>query len=402
MKTTSFVTKATILAAGIVLLTGCGKYGNDPSSGGQLFLVGCAGNSDGSLTRGLYTMKVTAPQPKFEFITEYYAWANSLRYVDFNNGRIAYNVDNPPENQSCVAYMDASNLKAIKFVPTPAAEPGWICTVSKSVKPAVMKDGRIIYHVVFRRDVYEDHHEGQLAIFNPKTNSIELSGNPTDIVLAQPEQGGDTESGSMTGYFALSVDNKYVYCQVYGYGTDWGSYHTDYHFIVRYTIGQPFSYQRVAQTDLLVRGRTGDGKYLIVGSNGDSRINLANNLLEENVAESGTSSYIGEVAKNSSKVLATYRGEGLAIYDFNQTPSWMYYIIRQEDMESNYNGIGVSCLFSNDETKVYFTGSTDYYTNYRTDLTLFSCPVKEKNMEPDSLTQLPVEFCTNFMLLLSE
>jgi PKD repeat protein len=372
-----------------------------PPTNKQLFLVACTGSAKGSYSEGLYTAEVASPAPKFEFITEYYPWAKSMNYVDYNNGRIAFNVDNPPEGKSCVAYMDVDNLKNVRFVPIPSAEPGWICTVSKSSRPAVLNDGRIAYHVVFRRDVYEDHHEGQLAIYDPVTESIELSGDPSAFVLAQPEQGSDTEAGSMNGHFALSKDGRYLYCGVYGYGTDWGSYHEDYNFIVKYTIGDPFSYARIAQTDYSITGITGDGNYLVVG--GKNRINLSTLALDEDIISSGgLEMREGQAAQSSSRAISIYRGVGLVLYDVNSTSAWVYDIILQDNMQHDYNGLGWSACFSKDDSKVYFTGSTDFYTNYRTDLVLFSSPVMENNVKPDSLTLFPVEFCNNFFLLLSE
>jgi len=47
-----------------------------------------------------------------------------MNCVDYNNGRNAFNMDNPPEGKSFVAYTDVANLNDVKFVPVPTAEPG--------------------------------------------------------------------------------------------------------------------------------------------------------------------------------------------------------------------------------------------------------------------------------------
>lgn len=403
MKALRFFTKSVFLVSAIAIFAGCSDYVQDPdpSTGGPLFLIACNGNDDGSLVEGLYTMQIASPAPKLEFITEYYPWAKGLNYVDFNNGRIAFNVDNPPEGQSRVAYMDVSNLKDVKFVPNPSAPEGWVCKMSKGAKPLVFKDGRIAYHVVFTREVYEDHHEGQLAIYNPKNGSIELSGKLTDFILAQPENGGDTEDGSMKAGFALSPDNKYIYCWVYGYGTTWGSYHEDTDYIARYTVGKPFSYERVEQTSR-VDYITGDGKYLIVGG-GIHRITLSTSSFDQDISEYDIIAYSGQVSKKSSKVLRAWGGQGLAIYDFNGAESiWLYYITRNEDMEKKYNAAGGEYQFSADESHVYFTGSTDFW-NHKGDMVVYSSLIEENNTKPDSLTFLPSAFNTGgFFLLISE
>jgi len=411
MKTNYFIFRLFIGISLTGMMVSCGDYGDYGDYGGGggggnddglVFLVGCSGSSDGAYTRGIYKMTLKNGGPGLELITSYYTWANGMNHVDMRNGRIAMSVDNPPEGGSCVAWMDADDLKNIRFVPTPPPAEGYYYTVT-TAKPQVMSDGRIIYHVVAKRDVYEDHHVGQLAIYDPSDNSLELSGSVSDFVLSQPEQGGDTEAGSMASNYVLSKDEKYVYCQVYGYGTDWGTYHSDYHFIVRYKIGEFMSYSRIAQTGMQVKGITGDGNYLIVGSSGTGRINLSTNVVEEDVMGPGSlQMYAGHTYANSAKTITTYRGEGLALYNMSASETWMYYIVRQANMQHRYNGLGNNCFFSPDGSKVYFMGSTDYYTNYDTDVVLFSTPVMENNTQPDSLTNLPVNFCTGFFLLLSE
>lgn len=66
---------------------------------------------------------------------------------------------------------------------------------------------------------------------DPADGEIELSGDPSEFVLTQPEIGDDTEDGTMKTEFEVSPDDRYAYCEVYGYGTDGGEVHRDYSFI---------------------------------------------------------------------------------------------------------------------------------------------------------------------------
>ena len=387
----------------VFLAYSCGKdYGS--SSKESKFLVGCYGDKTTGLAEGLYTMQNAKPSPSFEMITKYHPWAFSLEYMDYNNGRIAFSVDRPQllEGESGIAYMDESNLKTVKMVPIPSAPKDYYYAVS-SERPAVFSDGRIAYMAVLNTDnPYDDFHIGQLAIYNSKTEKIELSGDPSSFVLAQPELGSDTEGGSLGGAFTLSPDNKYIYCTIYGYGTDWGVYHVDYSFVARYTVGVPGSYERVAQTPSRISNVTSDGKYLILSSGVLERIDLtAHPYTVMKVDDYGNVFNPGQISSKSDQMFKIWRGSGMGIFDMAANPVWKFQIINGETMTvGSYKGLGHGAQYSADESLIYFTASSDYYTNYHTPLVIFSTPVMENNTKPDSITTMPVEYCTGIFLLL--
>jgi len=91
----------------------------------------------------------------------------------------------------------------------------------------------------------------------------------------------------------------------------------------------------------------------------------------------------------------------MGIFDMAANPVWKFQIINGETMTvGSYKGLGHGAQYSADESLIYFTASSDYYTNYHTPLVIFSTPVMENNTKPDSITTMPVEYCTGIFLLL--
>jgi hypothetical protein len=391
----------------IATLSGCssdtGSSGPDNNNTHVLsFLVGCNGDGE-NLLPGLYKMTNTATGPSFELVTTYYPQYLSLDYATMNNGRIAIRVVPAlvPAGESGVLFMDVGDIKNQRWAPTPSAPTDYWYAISNE-RPQVLPDGRIVYSVVLNTDnQYDDAHWGMLAIYNPASGDVELSGNPSGFVLAQPEKGSDTEGGSMNSSTVISPDGKYVYCQVYGYGTDMGSFHIDYKFVVRYEIGKPGEYTRVVQSGARPTAITSDGRYLILDGDGLQRVDLQSNTMAK-VDDYANFFNTGQVSKVSSQMFKFWRGSGMGLFDMSETPAWKLTIIDGQKMTGSHRGLGHGAQFSTDESKIYFTASSDYYTNYATDLRIFSTPLVQENTAPDSITTMPKEYCTGFFLLLSE
>lgn len=387
----------------LVLIASCGDDYGPSSSKGDKFLVGCVGNASEGLEAGLYTMENSKTGPVFDLVTKYRPTYYSMDYVSHNNGRIAFSVERSllKEGESGIAYMDVKSIDVVKMVPIPPATEDYWYGVQNE-RPVVLDDGRIAYRVTLNTDnPYDDYHIGQLAIYDPKSGDIELSGDPSGFVLGQPEKGGDTEGGSMGSSFAISPDSRYAYCSVYGYGTDWGVFHIDYWFIVRYTIGDPLNYKRIAQAQGHISAVTGDGDYLIFSGNGLQRVTLSTNLVEK-VDDYTNTFNPGQVSASSSKMFKIWRGSGMGIFDMDLAPVWQYAIINGANMTGSYRGLGHGGQFSDDEQKIFFTASSDFYTNYATPLVIFSTPIMENNTAPDSITTMPADYCTGVFLLLED
>jgi hypothetical protein len=393
-----------ILTVSLFFLYSCEDTSNTPSdsgggNSGPVFLVATNGNSDG-LTKGLYRFTNTPAGPNFEFITEYHPWNMSLTKADMNNGRIAIKIDRNivPEGKSGTIYMDKNSLSDINWLPIPEA-PEKHFFVLQDYKPQVLPDGKIAYAVTLNTDnPYDDAHWGMVAIYNPKDGKVELSGNVSEFVLAQPEQGNDTEGGSMSEIIA-SPDGKYIYCRVYGYGTDMGVYHVDYHFIAKYEIGKPNQYTRVAQIDARPQAITPDGKFMVLSGDGLQRIDLQT-LDVQKVDDYSHTFHTGQIASTKNQIFKVWRGSGMATFDISASEFTPTVIIDGKNMEGSHKGLRHCGQYSADESKIYFTGSTDFYTNYASELRLYSTPIMENNTTPDSITTIPIEYCTNFFLLL--
>lgn len=381
------------------LLTSCIEDDEPVVASGNKFLVASGGSA--TVKAGLYEYDVT--KNSFDHVSDYYPHYLSLEYLDYNNNRVAFTTDIKPAESSCIAYADINNWAGLKFVPIPATgDPESYFAVPTAIRPRVLKDGKIVYNVVWNTsNPWDDYHIGQLAIYDPATNNIELSGDPSGFVLAQPEKGADTEGGSMSGAFDVSPDGKYVYCQVYGYGTSWGQYHIDYKFIVSYEVGKPGSYKRIAQSYETISGVTGNGKYLVLSGDGLRKIDLSSNALEKFDDYPNTFSP-NQVSKNSSKMIKMWRGSGCGLFDLDDAAPWQFTIIDGSKLSGSYRGLGHGLQFSPDESKIIFTASSDFNTNYASPLRVFSCPVAENITKPDSIGTMPVEYCTGVFLLLNK
>ena len=403
-------TMINVLVAGVLLIAagyGCSEddAGTGPGSNtasGPTFLIASRGSGD-SLAAGLYLLSNSTTGPQFTFVTEYRPTYTSIEYADMNSGRVAVRVDKSlvPEGESGLIYFDVANPTDIRWAPIPDAPEDHHYTLA-NYRPQVLTDGRIAYPVVLNTDnIYDDAHWGMIAIYNPSSGDVELSGNPSSFVLAQPEKGSDTEGGSCTGHLVLSPDDRYVYTQVYGYGTNMGTYHVDHKFTVRYEIGSPGSYERIVHSTDRPTAMTADGKYLILSGDGLHRVDVEKKT-DVKVDDYSNIFNVGQVSRTGSKMFKIWRGSGLGQFDMSTVPPGWIQVIQGDEINDSYRGLGHGAQYSMDESRVYFTASTDYYTNYKTPLRIFSSPITELNSSPDSITTIPVEYCTSFFMLLAD
>ncbi len=395
-----------LLASVMISLASCTKDLDDPDiKSTASFLIGSKGSDN--VARGLYSIRI-GDDPVY--ITHLVPYNYSSYYADINNGVIAFAVSsNQKESTSGIAYMKTDNLQDIKFVPIPAAPEGYFYSVS-SVTPRVLGDGRIAYLVALETDSpYDNWFAGMVAIYNPDDGEIELSGDPSDFVLSQPEIESDTEDGTMKAGFIISPDDKYAYCEVYGYGTDGGDVHRDYSFIVRYTIGSPGSYERLAQMTAYPAAVTADGNSLLVASGnfGVKSIDLTTKAISQTLDYF----YIpttGQVSKRSSKMLRSWiaagsYGAGFAELDFSESPVGSIHIIDEDELTSPINyypNLALGVQYSSDESQIYFgvyrSSQTEQYSM------ICSTPIVELNETPDSLTSFLPDFNMNVLMFLGD
>lgn len=389
-----------ILIAFMLVLYGC-PQSTEPSGSinGNSFLMGYNGGGDYGETAGL--VKVSFDGKSIERVSDYYPHYFSTEYVDMKNGRIAFTCDNHPDSLSPIAYMDINNITNIKFIPIPkTGDNKYYWTVNASIRPQVLADGRIMFKVTYETtNPYDDFGEGQLAIYNPADDSFVFSGSLTPFVLGQPEKGPDTEGGKMGSSFALSPDDKYAYLDALGLGTDAGVYHEDYHFLVQWDINNG-QYNRLDQAETTVLFVSNDGNELVYNKGGKKyRMDIVS---KSETKLDDYSDYIsaGQIAQNSDLFLKVWRGSGLSLFDVKS--GFLYNQILGDSLKYPYRGLGNGAQFSVDGNKIYFTASTDFYTNYNSEFEVMSTKLVSNQLDtnPDSLFVLPAEFDNKMFLLL--
>ncbi len=370
---------------------------NKPSS--LTFLVGYNGGGSHGTEDGMCL--VSNNGQTVQFLSTYYPYYSSNDYVDYKNGRLAYTYRNsPPEGYTPIAYFDVSNPTDVHIIPIPPSMEEDMYWSVPAVRPQVFSDGRIAFVAVYETDnPYDDSHEGQLCIYNPKTDKYTFSGGLSQFIMDQPEQGYDTEAGSMNGSFALSQDESFILFSAYGYGTDMGSYHIDYKFVVKWDLANG-GYSRVAEGASQIYFISADNQDVILHYDGNKQamnINSGNTVLMDEYND-----YIayGMYSKQDGKFFKQWRGGGIALFD--KSSGWMFNPAQADSLKSPYRGMGTGSQFSSDESKIYFKATTDYYTNYDSEFCIYSTPLTltYPNSNPDSLFILSAEYDTNLFVLL--
>jgi hypothetical protein len=108
----------------------------------------------------------------------------------------------------------------------------------------------------------------------------------------------------------------------------------------------------------------------------------------------------GMYSKKDGKFFKQWRGGGIALFD--KSSGWLFNPVLGDSMPYPYRGLGTGSQFSPDETKIYFKGTLDYYTNYASDYCVYSTPLTlgYPNSKPDSLFILTAQYDTGLFILL--
>lgn len=249
------------------LFTSCIFSGDDDDSGSSSELVFVGSYfTDGSLPDYTAKLVVDANSGNVEVsnLTDminqrqnYYSfWHNAFA----RNGRVAYyaNESNFEDEESSQrwddfmepVFVDVSSGTVTRCpVPPSPFETNLIPWV-RTMKPIFIDDkGRIFYTVWYGLE-YGDLHRPTIFRYDPETAEYTYTRGADAFVATQAEVGNDTENGAFSEGFAISSDGRYAYCVIYGYGTDFGSYHTDYTFLVEYD----FDTHEITRLDGGVRG----------------------------------------------------------------------------------------------------------------------------------------------------
>lgn len=337
-----------------------------------------------------------------QFLSTYFPYYSSNDYLDYKNGRLAFTYYKQPlEGNTPIAYFDVDNPTDVKVIPIPSSSEEDFYWSVPAVRPQVFSDGRIAFMAVYETEnPWDDYHDAQICIYNPKTDEYTFSGSATPFVLAQPEQGYDTEGGSLSGIFALSQDESFMVVKAHGYGTDMGSYHIDYRFVVKWNLVQG-GYVRIAEGDSRIYFVSADNNKVILDYDKKKQamdVNSGNSIPLDDYNDFVA---CGMFSKKDGKFFKQWRGGGIALFDL--TSGWLFNPVLADSLSSPYYGLGVGSQFSSDESLIYFKATRDYYTNDETEFCVYSTPLNigYPNSKPDSLFILPKDYDTNLFVLLN-
>lgn len=371
---------------------------NNPSS--LKFLVGY--NKGGSHGAENGMCLVTNSGQTVQFLSTYYPYYSSNEYVDYKNGRLVYTYRNtPPEDHTPIAYFDVDNPTDVKIIPIPASGDEDFYWRVPTVRPQVFSDGRIAFMAVYETvNPYDDYHDAQICIYNPKTEDYVFSGSVSSFVLDQPEQGYDTEGGSMGGTFALSQDETFMVVKAYGYGTDMGSYHIDYKFVVKWNLTQG-GFERIAEGDSRIYFVSADNSTVVLHYDGNKQAMDLSSGSTTLMDEYSDFISCGMYSKKDGKFFKEWRGGGIALFD--KYTGWLFNPVEADSLARPYRGLGVGAQFSSDESRIYFKATTDLHTNYDSEFCVYSTPltIGYPNSKPDSLFILPAEYDSKLFILLN-
>lgn len=249
----------------LLFLSSCTSLGEDEKDADKLVFAGSYFTSE-SVPEYMAKMEVDVNSGEVsvshmtDMITQktynYSVWQNGFA----RDGKLAYyadasNFEDEESSQRWDSFIEPVLLDVksgvVERCPVPASpfEQNLIPWV-RSLKPIYIdSEGRIFYTVWYGLE-YGDLHRPTIFRYDPSTGDYAYTQGADAFVASQPEKGNDTENGAFGEAFAISDDGRYAYTVIYGYGTDFGSYHTDYSFLVEYD----FDTNNITRLDGGVRG----------------------------------------------------------------------------------------------------------------------------------------------------
>lgn len=396
--------------------SGIGGTGTQPGTGGagdvpEFLMVQQASSGDaGAVVRVACTPTGERITPVIDLIPR----AKNTEAVDLRNGRVAMLLDDTvasrvPEGRGPIVVFDLDRPDQRWFVPIPAREGEDSFTVDR-MRPQLLPDGRVVYAVTLETaNPYDDHHERQLAIWDPLSDALTLQGELSGFVLQQPEVAQcncDAEDGSLgADTFTVSQDGRHVYFTAYAYGTEAGGYHRGPYVLGRYEVAsgqnERMSYGTEAFSPWAV---SGDGGRVVV------RLGSSMHLLDtsgRSLAEyhAVAHSVVTGQMSDGDVFVKGWRGcdpgafGGVMRFDARGSAPWK--IIDGEQLPSGFRGLDNLVQLTKDAKTVYFVASADSCTNYAKPLTLYRAPVSENASHlAEKLLELPAEYGHRLFVLI--
>lgn len=353
--------------------------------------------------KGFFKVTTDGGQATIVRLNDFYPIFNDSHSVNAN-GTVAFTclADLLPEDApkySKLAYFSISSPHDVTFVAPPPKPVDWYWNVGDG-KPFIIQDGRIISLLSLAPDVYGSGSKDHLGIYDPTTDTWTISPDVSGFVLAQPEQGWDTEAGVIRGGQALSPDQTKVYLTLQGWGVDGGSNHYDETFLAYYDIATN-EFVRVYRGSNVIltatnqsvyfstlEGEFGDGIYAV-----DIDTKTVTKLEDFNSSDWSSSPTRDEIVK-------VWRGSGLGTFTKSGTGyDWKHIINPDNFTERTYTGLKGPAYYTENEDALIFAVSKDYNTNYDQELAVMKSPLITENPDPEVLFYLPANFKMNFTMV---
>ncbi len=313
-------------------------------------------------------------------------------------GLVAYTVNGkvlPADapKYSKLAYFKISNPENIKLVNPPQKPADWHWVIPDG-RAFVLNDGKIITNLRLDPDYYGSDSRMYLGVYDTETEKWTISPNISGFILDQPEQGWDTEAGLIKGTHILSPDQTKLYITAQGYGVDGGSNHYDYEFLAYYDI---------KRNDFV---RVFCGSHVKFGASNNSVFYKKESIMHAYDINAKTETMIGNLsgeftgAGTRDEFIYTWRGSGLATYSRVGNSFEEKHVINTKTLTNQkYRGLGSQAFYINNEKEIVFSATTDFYTNYNSELVIYKTPIVTENADPELLLTLPKDFNAHFKLI---
>jgi hypothetical protein len=327
----------------------------------------------------------------------YQSWTDS--YVAFNKkGMCAFYCDNsltPSGAETQLAYFTQETPKNVNFLPMPdkVKDHTWAINAQK---PIVTTEGKIIVIMSLYTDTpFDDWHDEFVAIYDPGTNKWDLGPSATGFVLSQPEKGSDTELGTISNSgFVLSQDESTIFLKASGWGVQGGSIHIDARYIAAYNIAGK-NFEKLYVGDNNIYGASPTRVYFRSNAGYTAAVEIISKQVYPRVDDYPYDYYIFSSTKD--QIAKCWRGSGLGSLTWNGSSyDWLHIINTDKLTSRTYAGLGARARYNRDESRIFFTASKDFNTNYAAEFAVMSTPIVSENPDPEIQFILPKNFSTYF------
>lgn len=388
-------------------------------TGPAKFVVGYVGESGGDKK----LVQISAEDGNPTSFTHVYPEGMSRMNIDYQNGHMAMRTPNDEfndEDHFPIAYLHASNPSSVTMATIPPIrEPEKYYWVADALSPRILSDGRVVVGITEETHNWDDlYANGQLGVWDPKTDTFEIQGSLTPLILAQPEvsacnPGCDIEQGTRSGHFAVSPDDRYVYFYALGYGVDLAMFHNGDGFIGRWDLetGESEILANMGADGCNIWAVSADGKKVLFTQYLQWKVlDVASRTISEFGLDQGEHLRTGfDIATGQVRgdtMISSWRGceagkyGGIVSYDFSSGSTT--HILDGEALEVDWNASGITdnVQLGHDKKRAYFAASDDWCANYSAGFTVVEVPLEARTKKAVDYFHLDKTYAYSVFLLL--